>query len=211
MRIHSAVVTAFVVSSFLAASGGSVLRAQNPPSTAQPPAGGRATAPAPAEGQRGRRASPPQPQQQQGVEYFVGTWSLEWLGRESPISTGPRMGTVTFTRQGTTNVLNVVAEGKTDAGSTFKDTGTFEWDPAKKLMTIKERLSAGVDVTGVGNWGSPLSIMYEAQPIQVKGQSLRLRRTYSILSAVAFEVMEEMSTNGGRWERLGNGEYTKKQ
>ena len=199
------------MTSVLAVTGGSVLRAQNPPSTAQPPAGGRGAAPTTGEPQRGRRVSPPQPQQQQGVEYFVGTWSFEWLGRESPISAGPRMGTATFTRQGTSNVLNFTVEGKTDAGGAFKDTGTFDWDPAKKTMTIKERLAAGADVTGVGSWNSPLSIMFEAQPIQVKGQSLRLRRTYSILSAVSFEVMEEMSTSGGRWERLGNGEYIKKQ
>lgn len=208
MRINRTVaLTALAAASMLAVT----LAAQNPPAAAQPPAGGRATVPAPGEPQRGRRASPTQPQQQQGVEYFIGTWTLEWLGRESPITSGPRMGTATFTRQGTTNVINMVAEGKTDAGGAFKDTGTFEWDAAKKTMTIKERLAAGVDVSGVGNWSSPLSILFEAQPIQVKGQALRLRRTYSILSAVAFEVTEEMSTNGGRWERLGNGEYTKKQ
>ena len=57
---------------------------------------------------------------------------------------------------------------------------------------------------------SPLSIRFESQPVQIQGQTLKLRRTYSILSAVSFSVAEELSTNGGPFQRLGNGQYIKK-
>jgi hypothetical protein len=178
---------------------------------AQPPAPGRGAGRGDAQQpQRGRRVSPPQPQQQQGVEYLAGTWSLEYLGRESPISSGPRVGSVAFTRQGTTNVLNMTAEGKTDAGPAYKESGTYEWNAEKKTMTIKERLSGGAELNGVGNWGSPLSMQFESQPIQTKGGLVRLRRTYNIISPQAFQVVEEMSTNNGPWQRLGSGDYTRK-
>ena len=158
----------------------------------------------------GRRTSPPQPQQKQGPDYLAGTWSLTWTGRESPITPGPRTGTVVFARQGAGNVLTMTADGRTDAGATFKESGTLEWDDVKKTIAIKERLSGGIEVQGVGDWSSPLSIRFESQPLQVQGQSLRLRRTYSILSAISFSIAEELSTNGGPYQRLGNGQYIKK-
>jgi len=159
---------------------------------------------------RGRRESPPQPQQRQGPGYLAGTWSLVWTGRESPITAGPRTGTVVFTRQGADPVLAMTSEGKTDAGAAFNATGTFEWDEAKKTLAIKERLPGGVEIQGTGDWSSPLSIRFESAPMQVQGQTLKVRRTYSILSAVSFSVAEELSINGGPFQRLGNGQYVKK-
>ncbi len=158
----------------------------------------------------GRRISPPQPQQRQGVEYLSGTWNLVWTGRESPITPGPRTGTVAFARQGTSNVLTMTGDETTDAGTAYKETGTLEWDEAKKALAIKERLPGGPEIQGTGDWSSPLSIRFESQPVQVQGQTLKLRRTYSILSAVSFSVAEELSTNGGPFQRLGNGQYIKK-
>jgi len=159
---------------------------------------------------RGRRESPPQPQQRQGPGYLAGAWNLVWTGRESPITAGPRTGTVVFARQGASSLLAMTGDGKTDAGATYKETGTLEWNEAAKVLTIKERLPSGVDMQGAGDWSSPLSIRFESQPLQVQGQTLKVRRTYSILSAVSFSVAEELSTNGGPFQRLGNGQYVKK-
>src|SRR5436190_129223 len=59
---------------------------------------------------RGRgRGSPPQPQQKQGVEYFAGSWSFTWTGRESPVTAGPRKGTTVFTPAGSS--LDIRTEG----------------------------------------------------------------------------------------------------
>lgn len=60
-----------------------------------------------------RRPSPPQPQQRHDIAYFIGSWSFTWDGRESANSRGPRSGTVTFTRLGDTDFLEMKL---TDAG-----------------------------------------------------------------------------------------------
>jgi hypothetical protein len=167
---------------------------------ARPPQGAtQATGPG-----RGRPV-PPQPQQKQGVEYFVGTWTFNGVGRESALSLGPKTGTTTFTRQGTSNVLDFRTEGKVeDAETTFKESGTATWNDATKTMTFKETLSNGTTITGAGNWSSPLAIRFESEPVKVDGQSVKLRRTYSILSAHSFSIAEELSTDGGPYQRLGN-------
>ena len=158
---------------------------------------------------RGRgRGSPPQPQQKQGVEYFAGAWSFTWTGRESPITAGPRKGTTVFTAAG--NRLEIKTQGTIeDPSAAFTESGTAEWDAAKKTLTFKETLANGTILTGVGEWPSPLAIRYESQPAQAAKQSVRIRRTYSILSAQSFSVAEEISIDGGPFQRLGNGLYQK--
>ena len=173
--------------------------------TAPPTGGTVATGPG-----RGR-PTPPQPQQKQGVEYFTGTWDFTWTGRESPITVGPRAGTMTFTRRGTSNTLDIRTEGKIeDTGAAFKESGSAEWNEEKKTLVLKETVGNGAQISGVGNWGSPLSIRYESEPTRVGKQTVRVRRTYAILSAQSFTVSEEMSVDGGPFQRLGNGAFSKK-
>lgn len=182
---------------------------QTPPAgTVQTPPPGGTVATGPGRG----RPTPPQPQQKQGVEYFAGVWDFTWTGRESPITAGPRAGTITFTRRGTSNTLDVRSEGKVEeGGAAFKESGSAEWNEADKTLTIKETLANGTTLTGVGNWSSPLAIRFESQPATVGKQSVKLRRTYQIISAVSFTVAEELSIDGGPFQRLGNGAYGKKQ
>lgn len=158
---------------------------------------------------RGRgRATPPQPQQKQGVEYFAGRWSFTWTGRESPITAGPRKGTTVFSSAGSS--LDIRTEGTVeDTNAGFKESGTAEWDAAKKTLTLKETLANGTILVGTGDWSSPLAIRYESQPAQVGTQSVRIRRTYSILSAQSFAIAEEISIGGGPFQRLGNGLFQK--
>lgn len=178
-----------------------------PPGTVQPPPPGGTVATGPGRG----RATPPQPQQKQGVEYLAGTWDFTWTGRESPVTTGPRVGTTTFTRRGASNTLDIRVEGKSeDTGAAFKESGSAEWDDAQKTLTFKETLANRTELAGVGNWSSPLSIRYESQPARVGKQSVRVRRTYQILSAQSFTVAEELSIDGGPFQRLGNGAFSKK-
>ncbi len=185
--------------------------AQQPPDgRGQPPAGGRGQQPTQATGPGRGRPIPPQPQQKQGVEYFVGTWTFTGVGRESELSVGPKAGSTTFTRQGTSNVLEYRTEGKLEDGNAaFKESGTATWDEGTKTMTFKETLSNGTTITGPGNWSSPLAIRFESEPVKVGGQTLKLRRTYSILSAHSFSITEELSTDGGPYQRLGNSLYSR--
>lgn len=159
---------------------------------------------------RAERVSPPQPQQKQGVEYFMGSWDMIWTGRESAITAGPRTGVATFTRQGDGNSLQVRVEGTIEEGGPFRESGTFEWNAERKIMSIRERLADGIEVIGVGDWSSPIGIRYESQPVKAKAQTLRIRRLYSILSTTSFQVTEELSVNGSPFVRLGTGDFRRK-
>jgi hypothetical protein len=160
---------------------------------------------------RGRgRGSPPQPQQKQGVDYLAGRWSFEWTGRESPVTAGPRKGTTEFTIGAAGNVLEMKTQGSVeDNNAAFSESGTATWDASNKTLALKETLANGTTLTGTGDWSSPLAIRYESQPAQVGGQSVRIRRTYAILSAQSFSVAEEISIDGGPFQRLGNGLFQK--
>ena len=94
------------------------------------------------------RISPPQPQQAQGPDYFTGVWAFTWVGRESPISAGPREGTLTYVRKGA-NSLELRAEGRIDGGAAFTETGTAEWNAGNKTMTWVERSSTGVELKSI--------------------------------------------------------------
>jgi len=158
---------------------------------------------------RGRGTTPPQPQQKQGVEYFAGRWSFTWTGRESPITAGPRKGTTVFT-SAAGSTLDLRTEGTVEGNNAaFKESGTAQWDGAKKTLTLNETLANGTTLTGTGDWSSPLAIRYESQPAQVGTQNVRIRRTYSILSAQSFSIAEEISIDGGPFQRLGNGLFQK--
>jgi hypothetical protein len=179
------------------------------PQAGQAPADGRGAATPPPPQGGGRRASPPQPQQKQSPDYFAGTWRFEWLGRESPLSAGPRSGTVSFSREKDA-LLTFKSESKTDTGASVSESGSMTWNEADKTFAFVEKLADGTSVTGTGNWSSPLAIRYESQPVTVRGQALRLRRTYSIVSGQSFRVAEEISIDGGPFQRLGSGDYSKK-
>ncbi len=116
---------------------------------------------------------------------------------------------MTFSRRGASNVLDVGTEGQIEGGSPFKAAGTFEWNESEKLMTIAERLPSGTDVISLGNWSSPLTIRAESRPVSVGGQTIRVRRVYSIVSAQSFTVTEEISIDGGPFQRLGGGQFSK--
>ena len=212
-------ITVALVSGLSFASG-SLVRAQTPAQTPAPTEPAAPGEPGAARGRRGlppgaaaavlgRRGTPPQPQQQQGLDYFIGSWRFEYIGRESPVSAGPRTGTVTFTRKGASNVLDMRTEGQTDAGPAYKESGTAEWNDEQKTMTFRERVAGGLELVSPGNWSSPLAIRSETQPVKAGNQTVRVRRVYSIISAVAFTIAEELSINGGPYQRLGNAEFGK--
>jgi hypothetical protein len=142
------------------------------------------------------RPSPPQPHQTQGVEYFLGSWRFSWTGRESAITAGPRAGKVVFSRMGESNFLEMKADGTIEGGGPYKESGVAAWSPAGNTFVLQEKLANGMDMLSVGDWSSPIAIRFDAQPIKSGAQTLRLRRTYNIVSAGAFNVIEELSIDG---------------
>jgi hypothetical protein len=156
------------------------------------------------------RPSPPQPLQRQSLEYFTGVWTFTWTGRESPLTPGPRKGTVTYAALGQAPFLESRTEGSVDGGSPYTERGTLGWHPAQKILALHEQLAGGVELLSIGDWTSPIAIRFESAPVTVQGQRLRLRRTVSIVSAHSFTVAEELAIDDGPFVRLGGGVFTKK-
>ena len=156
-----------------------------------------------------KRVSPPQPQPAQGLDYLAGAWRMTWTGRESAVTNGPRSGMVRFVRKPGSDTLDIRVEGQSEAGDPFRETGTAQWDAAKKVLTITETLASGVELRSVGDWSSPIAIRAESERVKAGTETLKVRRLYSILSAESFTVTEEISVNDGPYQPLGNGRYQK--
>ena len=76
---------------------------------------------------------------------------------------------------------------------------------------MTEKLASGVQINSRGDWSAPIAIRFGVEPIKVKGQSLQLRRTISIVAAHSFTVTDELSEDGGPFVRIGNAVYSKAQ
>jgi len=158
---------------------------------------------------RRREPSPDgaQPMQKQSIDYFLGTWSAKYVGRESPFGKAPREGTITFTKNpdGTVSGQGV---SKFEGGQ-LDETVSISFDESNKTLTFLERRSNGVQFTTKGDWSSPLSIRFEIGPFRIGDKTLAMRRTVSVISAHSFTVVEEISEDGSPFSRLGNAVYTR--
>jgi hypothetical protein len=172
-------------------------------------ASGQSARPSQGEGQAQpqRRPVVPQPQQQQSLDYFIGRWSYRWMGRESPLGPGgPFEATATFAAIPDSKFIEGRIESKSDGASTPL---TIGFDEDTKMLVFDERWPNGVDVLSMGDWRSPVAIRFQVAPIKIKNQVLRLKRTISVISAFSFSLTEELSVDGGPFERLGQGMFTK--
>lgn len=159
-------------------------------------------------GQQRQRNDVAQPQQKQSLDYFIGAWNFRYMGRESALGPAPREGVITFTKTADGKALNALIEGKTDAGA-YKESATVTFDDVTKMMTFSEKLASGAKLNSKADWSSPISIRFTVDPVKVKGESLQLRRTISIVASHSFTVTEELSEGGGPFVRLGNAIYSK--
>ena len=160
------------------------------------------------QGERSQRPQVPQPQQKQSLDYFVGQWAFKWVGRESPLGPGgPRDGMTTFKLGLGGKTLESHTEGKSEAGS-YQESAVIGFDEATKMLSFSERRGV-VQIASKGDWRSPISIRFSIDPIKVKGQTLQLRRTISVISAYSFSVTEELSEDGGPFVRLGQAVFSK--
>src|SRR4029078_11671961 len=97
-----------------------------------------------------------------------------WLGRESAITPGPRSGTLIYTKGTDPNTLEMRIEGSSEGGGAYKESGKAQWNEIKKTLTVRERLAAGVEVSSVGDWSSPIGLHFEFDPVAVQGPKVRL-------------------------------------
>ena len=76
-------------------------------------------------------------------------------------------------------------------------------------MNFAEKLANGTKINSNGDWSSPIAIRFTVDPIKVKGESLQLRRTMSVVAAHSFTVTDELAEGNGPFVRLGNAVYSK--
>ena len=166
-------------------------------------------APPGASGNRRREpsADSAQPMQKQSIDYFVGTWSAKYMGRESPFGKAPREGSITFTKN-PDGTLAGTGVSKFEGGQ-LDETVTISFDENKKTLTFLERRSNGVQFTTKGDWSSPLSIRFEIGPFRIGDKTMAMRRIVNVVSGHSFTLTEEISEDGGPFTRLGNAVYTR--
>lgn len=180
-----------------------------PPAGAAPAAGAQAQqggGQAQGAGQQ-RAPSPPQPMQKQSADYFVGTWNVKVVGRESALGVAPRAGTMTFTKNANGSLTG--RGSSTHEGGTLQEDISLTFDEATKMLTVAEKRSNGIQLRSRGDWTSPISIRFTFEPIKAGRQSLNLKRTISVISPYSFSVVEELSEDGGPLVRLSSALYSK--
>jgi hypothetical protein len=159
--------------------------------------------------QRRMRADVVQHQVEQSAAYFAGRWKFDYIGGEfPPLSIGNRQGEVTFARAGASSFVSGVLKGES-YGTAFEERIFIGVDADTDTLVMAERHGDGTEILSVGNWKSPLAIVFQTSPVVTNGKTYQLRRTYSILSETAFNVAEEFSVDGGPFRRLGAGHFTK--
>lgn len=160
--------------------------------------------------QKRQRQDVVQPRVEQRPEYFVGTWTFEYLGGKfPPLSLGTRSGTVTFTPFGTSNFLTGLLEGNV-GGTRYREDLLIGLDAEAKTVVYRERRSDGLELVSLGNWQSPLAIGFVTTPVVSGGKAYQLRRVISVTSDVSFAVTEEFSVDGGPYRRLGRAQFVKR-
>ena len=154
-----------------------------------------------------RRRDVPQPQVEQSIEYFLGTWAFEYTGGEfPPLSIGTRSGQLTVARQRDTNWAEGTVVGDV-FGNSYTERITIGFDSDNQFLVFKETLSNNVELLSIANWQSPIGISFVTIPIEYDDHLYQLRRVITVTSETAFQVTEEFSMDGGPFRRLGNSDY----
>ena len=160
---------------------------------------------------RARRADVPQPQIEQRIDYFAGTWTFDYTGGEfPPLSIGSRSGLVTFTAIPHGPFVRGHVTGEV-FGEPYEDTWTIGFDADIQSIVWHEQLSTGQELIGLGDWTSPIAIVFLTAPVEADGSVYVLGRLMQTTSDVAFSVTDQFSVDGGPFRRLGNGSYFKVQ
>ena len=156
---------------------------------------------------RRRRAEIPQPQVEQRIGYFAGSWTFEYLGGEfPPLSIGTRSGTVTFADIPYGPFVQGEVAGEV-FGEPYSETWTIGFDEATQSVVWHEALSTGQHLIALGNWTSPIGITFLTVPMEAEDRLFVLRRLMQVTSDTSFAVTDEFSVDGGPFQRLGNGAY----
>lgn len=159
--------------------------------------------------QRRLRSDVVQKQVEQTPAYFVGRWKMDYVGGEfPPLSIGNRQGELTLAQAGVSNFVQGTLKGES-FGTPFEERLTLGVDPDVDMLVLSEKRADGTEMLSLGNWRSPLAVVFVTSPVTSNGRTYQIKRVFSILSDRSFDVSEEFSVDGGPFRRLGTGRYTK--
>ena len=156
---------------------------------------------------RARRTEVVQPQVEQRIGYFAGEWTFEYTGGEfPPLSIGTRAGTVSFSPVQDEPFVRGQVTGEV-FGEAYEEVWTIGFDEDTQAVLLREELSTGQQLIGLGDWTSPIGITFLTAPVEVDGRAYVLKRMMQVTSDTVFSVTNEFSVDGGPFRRLGNGSY----
>jgi len=142
------------------------------------------------------------------LDYFLGEWSFEMVARESPFGpAGNLTGTLMFSPVLDNRFLESRLDCKADTGP-FQKSGFAGWDPGSKSYTFFDSVPGGIATMSSGAWVGP-AIRIESAPVRAGGKTFHVRRVLSIISDNSFSVRDEFSVDGGPFQRLGNGTFSR--
>lgn len=147
------------------------------------------------------------------MDYFVGTWSFEWMMPESPLGPGGKLtGTETYRK-----ILNGLfyeseIEGEGSAGP-FKGRAITGYDKAEKIVTRYEVDTSGTSIFKSGTIGGDLggyyTIFWESAPFKKDGKSIKLKGKTHMYSPAHYRMVVEISVDGGPYKSLGSPWFRK--
>lgn len=145
-------------------------------------------------------------------DYFLGTWHLEWLAPDSPMTVA---GEVTGTLM-VRHVEGCYYEGDFDIKATDgqrKATLQLIYDLERRYLVWIENDSRGVRQVRVGPVGGDPGYYYthfwEQPVINVKDTRVRLRGVLEIRSPIMFQVRQQFSVNADPYMNFGTMTFSK--
>jgi Protein of unknown function (DUF1579) len=146
-------------------------------------------------------------------DYFVGTWTMEYDGPESPLAAeGVHNGTLTVK-----HVDGCFYEGELDAkgpGGAYKTKIQIMYDPAAKYLTWIETDSRGYTLFKPGTIGADsggyFTHYFETQAFKAGGQEIHLKGSTFIASPSNFRIRRSISTAGEAYMNLGEMWFRRK-
>lgn len=146
-------------------------------------------------------------------DYFVGAWTMEYDGPESPLAPeGAHSGTLIVK-----HVDGCFYEGELDAkgpGGAYKTKIQIMYDPAARYLTWIETDSRGYTLFKPGTIGADsggyFTHYFETQGFKAGGQDLHLKGSTFLASPSNFRIRRSISTAGEPYMNLGEMWFRKK-
>src|SRR5262249_10403557 len=162
--------------------------------------------------QPSRPTEPTDPMPPPDLNYFRGTWALEWNVPESPLgAAGKLKGTETF-RKASDGSFESVISGAGPQGA-FKGHATTKYNEKEKIVTRSETGLFGLNLTTSGPIGGDLggyyTIYWESAPIKKDGKIIKLKGKTQMLSPAHYRLQVQISVDGAPYTSFGNPWFRK--